>query len=67
LTLDDLQAQSKALVNRLRLALLVHGVDVNARIGGFVSATHTTDDVAHTADAFRQATRMLKQEGELTD
>jgi glutamate-1-semialdehyde 2,1-aminomutase len=67
LTLDDLQAQSKALVNRLRLALLVHGVDVNARIGGFVSATHTADDVAHTADAFRQATRMLKQEGELPD
>ena len=65
LTLDDLQTQSKPLVNRLRLALLVHGVDVNARIGGFLSATHTTDDVAHTADAFRQATRMLKQEGEL--
>ena len=65
LTLDDLQSQSKALVNRLRLALLVHGVDVNARIGGFLSATHTADDVAHTADAFRQATRMLKQEGEL--
>jgi hypothetical protein len=42
-------------------------VDVNARIGGFLSATHTTDDVTHTADAFRQATRMLKQEGELTD
>jgi glutamate-1-semialdehyde 2,1-aminomutase len=67
LTLADLQAQSKALVNRLRLALLVHGVDVNARIGGFLSATHTADDVTHTADAFRQATRMLKQEGELTD
>ena len=65
LTLDDLQAQSKALVNRLRLALLVHGVDVNARIGGFLSATHTMDNVAHTADAFREATRMLRQEGEL--
>jgi glutamate-1-semialdehyde 2,1-aminomutase len=66
LTLDDVKAQSKALVNKLRLALLVNGVDVNSRIGGFLSATHTQDDVVHTADAFRQAIRMLKQEGELT-
>jgi glutamate-1-semialdehyde 2,1-aminomutase len=65
LTLDDLKAQSKTLVNKLRLALLVNGVDVNGRIGGFLSATHTEDDVAHTADAFRQAIRLLKQEGEL--
>ena len=65
LTLDDLKSQSKALVNKLRLALLVNGVDVNGRIGGFLSATHTEDDVAHTVDAFRQAIRMLKQEGEL--
>jgi glutamate-1-semialdehyde 2,1-aminomutase len=65
LTLDDLKAQSKDLVNKMRLALLVNGVDVNSRIGGFLSATHTDDDVAHTADAFRQAVRMLRQEGEL--
>ena len=65
LTLDDLKAQSKDLVNKMRLALLVNGVDVNSRIGGFLSATHTEDDVAHTADAFRQAVRMLRQEGEL--
>jgi len=65
LTLDDLKAQSKALVNKLRLALLVHGVDVNGRIGGFLSATHTETDVASTAEGFRQAIRMLKQEGEL--
>ncbi len=65
LTLNDLRSQSKALVNKLRLALLVNGVDVNGRVGGFLSVTHTADDVAHTADAFRQAVRMLKQEGEL--
>jgi glutamate-1-semialdehyde 2,1-aminomutase len=66
-TLDDLKAQSKALVNKLRLALLVQGVDVNGRIGGFLSATHTEADIAHTAEGFRQAIRMLKQEGELTN
>jgi glutamate-1-semialdehyde 2,1-aminomutase len=65
LTVEDLKAQPKTLLNRLRLALLVNGVDVNARIGGFLSATHTEDDVAHTAGAFRQAVRMLRQEGEL--
>jgi glutamate-1-semialdehyde 2,1-aminomutase len=66
LTLDDVKAQSKTLVNKLRLALLVNGVDVNSRIGGFLSATHTDDDVAHAANAFRLAIRMLKQEGEVT-
>jgi glutamate-1-semialdehyde 2,1-aminomutase len=65
LTLDDLKSQPKALVNRLRLALLVHGVDVNSRVGGFLSATHTEADIAHTADAFRNAVRMLRQEGEI--
>ena len=65
LTLDDLKAQSNDLVNKLRLALLVYGVDVNSRVGGFLSATHTEADVSHTADAFRQAVRMLRQEGEL--
>jgi glutamate-1-semialdehyde 2,1-aminomutase len=65
LTLDDLRSQSKALVSRLRLALLVQGVDVNSRVGGFLSATHTEADVAQTADAFRNAIRMLRQEGEI--
>jgi glutamate-1-semialdehyde 2,1-aminomutase len=67
LTLDDLKSQSKELVNKLRLALLVNGIDVNGRIGGFLSATHTEADITHTADGFRQAIRMLKQEGELTN
>jgi glutamate-1-semialdehyde 2,1-aminomutase len=61
-----LKSQPAALSHKLRLALLVHGVDVNGRIGGFVSATHTADDVAHTAAAFREAVRMLRADGELT-
>jgi glutamate-1-semialdehyde 2,1-aminomutase len=60
-----LKSQPAALSHKLRLALLVHGVDVNGRIGGFVSATHTADDVAHTAAAFREAVRMLRADGEL--
>jgi glutamate-1-semialdehyde 2,1-aminomutase len=60
-----LKSQPAGLSHKLRLALLVNGVDTNGRIGGFVSATHTADDVAHTAGAFQEAVRMLKGEGEL--
>ena len=65
LSMEEMKAQPKELTAKLRLALLVQGVDVNGRIGGFVSATHTVDDVAHTALAFREAVRMLRREGEL--
>jgi len=64
-SMEELKTQPKELVNKLRLALLVNGVDVGGRIGGFLSCTHTADDVAQTAAAFREAVRMLKQEGEL--
>jgi len=60
-----LKSQPAGLAHKLRLALLVNGVDVNGRIGGFVSCTHTADDVATTAGAFREAVRMLRAEGEL--
>jgi glutamate-1-semialdehyde 2,1-aminomutase len=63
--LEDMKNQPKSLVNRLRLAMLVNGVDLNPRGGGLLSCTHTADDVADTATAFREAIRMLKQEGEL--
>ena len=60
-----LKSQPAGLSHKLRLALLVNGVDVPGRLGGFVSATLTEDDVAHTAGAFREAVRMLRAEGEL--
>ena len=63
--MEELKTQPKQLLNRLRLALLVNGVDVGGRIGGFLSCTHTDDDVAQTAEALREFIRMLRQEGEL--
>jgi glutamate-1-semialdehyde 2,1-aminomutase len=63
--LEDMKNQPKALINRLRLAMLVNGVDLNPRGGGLLSCTHTADDIANTTAAFRDAIRMLKQEGEL--
>ena len=64
-TLEDLKGGSKALINKLRLGMLLNGVDLNPRGGGLLSCTHTAQDVTDTAEAFRQAVRMLKQEGEL--
>jgi glutamate-1-semialdehyde aminotransferase len=63
--LEDMKNQPKGLINKLRLGMLVNGVDLNPRGGGLLSCTHTRDDVATTAAAFREAIRMLKQEGEL--
>ena len=63
--LEDMKNQPKSLINKLRLAMLINGVDLNPRGGGLLSCTHTADDVANTAAAFRDAICMLKQEGEL--
>jgi glutamate-1-semialdehyde 2,1-aminomutase len=63
--LEDMKNQPKELINKLRLAMLINGVDLNPRGGGLLSCTHTKDDVANTANAFREAIRMLKQESEL--
>jgi glutamate-1-semialdehyde aminotransferase len=46
-----------------RLALLVNGVDVSSKLGAIVSAVHTDDDIAQTAEATQRALAMLKAEG----
>ncbi len=60
-----LKAQPAGLAHKLRLALLANGVDVNSRLGGFLSATHGDDDVDHAVAAFAEAIRMVRREGEL--
>lgn len=61
----ELKKQPENLVRRLRLALLLYGVDVNGRISGFVSATHGEPEVSATVAAFGEAIRMLRAEGEI--
>ncbi len=61
----ELTAGSAALASKFRLALLVNGVDVNGRLGGFLSATHGAAEVEATVAAFRSALHMLRGEGEL--
>ena len=62
---DEVKSQDPRLNNRMRLAMLTNGVDLNPRLGGFTSATHTAADVAETVAAFTEALAMLKTEGEL--
>ena len=61
----DLKNQPAGPARKLRIALLVNGVDVGSRISGFLSATHGGDELGEAAAAFRGSLRMLKQEGEI--
>jgi len=74
ITVEDLQsgqfdfrkikaAAASPVVGKLRIAMLLEGVDIFGWPGGTVSAVHTEDDVQHTVAAFESAVRMLKQEG----
>ena len=63
--LEELKDQPKRLSARLRLALLLGGVDTNGRIGGVVSCTHGASEIADTARALRAALALLHDEGEI--
>jgi len=60
-----LKNNPKPLVTKLRLAMLLHGVELFGWPGGPTSAVHTDDDLNQTADAFRAALKMLREESEL--
>jgi glutamate-1-semialdehyde 2,1-aminomutase len=63
--MEEIKNPPARLVSRLRLALLLHGVDVNGRLSGFTSAAHGPEDVADAAQALRASVRMLRDEGEV--
>ena len=65
LTIDALKGKNESLLGKLRLAMLVNGVDLKGWRGGIVSAAHTPADVALTLEAWRKSLRALKAEGEL--
>ncbi len=64
--MDELKGGDKRLVGRMRLALLLNGVDSNPRLGGFTSATHSAGDMVDTIAAYRAAIHMLRGENELS-
>ncbi|MBL9123915.1 MAG: aminotransferase class III-fold pyridoxal phosphate-dependent enzyme, partial [Planctomycetaceae bacterium] len=53
----------RELVNRFRLGMLIHGVDMLGWPGGPTSAVQTTADLEHTTRAFRETLRGLRAEG----
>ena len=58
----ELKANPPGLADRLRLAMLSNGVDVNGWPGGVISAAHGEAELAETAGALRESLRMLKAE-----
>ncbi|MFN4090401.1 MAG: aspartate aminotransferase family protein [Alphaproteobacteria bacterium] len=65
LSFDELKGFDADLVRKLRLALMVGGVDIQGRPGGVISAAHGADELSRTVAAFRGAIRMLKEDGDL--
>jgi glutamate-1-semialdehyde 2,1-aminomutase len=61
----ELKAREIRLTHRLRVAMLVQGVDFNSWPGAILSAVLSASDLADTIDAFREALRMLRREGDL--
>jgi glutamate-1-semialdehyde 2,1-aminomutase len=53
------------LVRKLRLALMVNGIDFNGSPGGVISATHGEAELEDTLKGLREAIHMLRQEGEI--
>ena len=53
------------IVHKLRLAMMVNGVDLSGSPGGLVSATHDEHEMEDTLTAIRKTVGMMKQEGEI--
>jgi len=60
-----LKAVSRDLITKLRLGMLVNGVEIFSWPGGPTSAVHTDDDLALTLEAFRRTLRTLREEGDI--
>ena len=48
---------------KVRMGLLVNGVDVNTGPSGWISATHDDEALTRTVEAFRATVRAVKREG----
>jgi len=62
LTLEKLKGKDERILAKLRLAMLLNGVDLKGFRGGILSAAHTQADIELTIEAWRKSLRMLKEE-----
>src|SRR5690606_41145673 len=65
LPFDELKGFNPDTAGKLKLALLLNGVDIAGRPGGTISAAHTESDLTHTLQAFRTALDLLRADGEI--
>jgi len=59
----ELKANARDSAQKLRLAMLINGVDITGWPGGTISATHGDAELAETIAAFEKSLGMLKDEG----
>ena len=62
---EELKTNPPNVVEKLRLAMLLNGVDITGWPGGTISAVHDSKDLEDTVTAFGTALDMLKNEAEL--
>jgi glutamate-1-semialdehyde 2,1-aminomutase len=55
--------RGEGITGRVRMGLLVNGVDMNSGPSGTISAMHGEEEMAVTVDALRATVRALKREG----
>jgi glutamate-1-semialdehyde 2,1-aminomutase len=65
LPFDELKTRQGNVVHRLRVAMLVNGIDFNGWPGCIVSAALSEQDLRETVDAFRDSLVMLQREGDI--
>ncbi len=58
----ELKKNTPGLTHKLRLAMLINGVDITDWPGGTISTVHTDTELEQTVDAFRESIRMLRAE-----
>ncbi|HET7409249.1 MAG TPA: hypothetical protein VFJ13_03550, partial [Paracoccaceae bacterium] len=61
---DELKTNPPGLVDRLRMALILNGIDIGGWPGGMTSAAHDADDLDRTVAGVRGALRLLKDESD---
>jgi glutamate-1-semialdehyde 2,1-aminomutase len=64
-SMEEIKQPPARLISRMRLALLLHGMDVSGRLSGFTSIAHGPADIADAARALRDSVRMLRAEAEI--
>ncbi len=57
--------RNAGIVHKMRLAMMINGVDLSSHPGGVISASHGEAELEDTVSAMRNTVRMLRAEGEL--